>query len=83
MRGLKAWQRPGLLAPGSELFTGEQGEAPAEGEVKAQSPPFPPGGIAAFLATSGHSTPARTHAQTHTNVQIQRKTTKVSLEGEG
>ena len=85
MHGLKAWQRPGLLAPGSEFFTGERGEAPAEGGVKARSPPFPSRDTAAFLDTSGYSTTAHTHTHTHThtNVQIQRKTTEVSLEGEG
>lgn len=67
MHGLKAWQRPGLLAPGSEFFTGERGEAPAEGGVKARSPPFPSGGTAAFLATSGYSTPAHTHTHERAN----------------
>lgn len=65
MHGLKAWQRPGLLAPGSEFFTGERGKAPAEGGVKARSLPF-------LLVVQQHSSihlvtlPLRTHTHTHT-----------------
>ena len=81
---------PGLMRGGAQASwpldpsssRERRGEAPAEGGVKAPSPPFPSRVEQHSLLRPAYSTPARTGAGAHT-LQIQRKTTKASLKGEG